>query len=318
MVSETEILNAKILIVDDCKDYASSLKDMLNASGYSHVTYTTDGREVRSLHDKNRYNLILLDLQMPEMDGFEVMKSLQPIESDAYLPVLAVTGEPAYKLQALKAGAKDFIAKPFDIEEVLTRIRNMLEVRLLHEEARLAATTAEILARHDPLTGLANRRLLIERVSAAIANARRCRSAMAVVFMDLDDFKQINDTLGHNVGDAFLKAVAERLKSVIREEDTAARLGGDEFVIALWNAGDVKDVATVASKLIHIVSQPYAIGNRVVTVTTSAGVSIYPVHGADVDTLMKTADTALYEAKRAGKNAFKILGESAAPVAARS
>src|SRR5688572_22661792 len=136
MVNEAEILNAKILIVDDRKDNASSLRDLLKASGYSHVSYTTDGREVRGLHDKNRYNLILLDLQMPGMDGFEVMKSLQPIESGAYLPVLAVTGEPAYKLKALKAGAKDFISKPYDTEELLTRIRNMLEVRLLHEEAR--------------------------------------------------------------------------------------------------------------------------------------------------------------------------------------
>jgi diguanylate cyclase (GGDEF)-like protein len=194
----------------------------------------------------------------------------------------------------------------------------MLEVRLLHEEARDAVTTAEILALHDPLTGLANRRLLTDRVSAAMANARRSRSAMAVVYLDLDDFKQINDTLGHDVGDAFLKAVAERLKSVIREEDTAARLGGDEFMIALWNAGDMSDVAIVASKLVHTISQPYAIGNHVVTVTTSAGVGIYPLHGGDVDTLMKSADTALYEAKHAGKNAFKILGETAPPIAARS
>src|SRR5258705_5798798 len=117
----------------------------------------------------------------------------------------------------------------------------MIEIRLLHEGARNAAITHEILAQQDPLTGLANRRLLTKRIAAALANARRNQNAMAVVYLDLDGFKQINDTLGHGAGDALLKIVARRLESVVREEDTVARVGGDEFMIALWQVANPRD-----------------------------------------------------------------------------
>jgi two-component system cell cycle response regulator len=276
---------------------------------------TTDPRDVCELHRKHRYDLILLDIQMPGMNGFHVMKGLSAIETSGYLPVLALTAEPAYKLHALKAGAKDFISKPFDLEEVLTRIHNMLEIRLLHGEVCNNARTLESLALHDPLTGLANRRLLTERISAALNNARRNKSGMAVIYLDLDGFKLINDTRGHSAGDELLKVVAQRLESVVREEDTVARVGGDEFMIALWHVGSMDDVATVAAKLVKEVSQPYVINNQRLTVTTSAGVGVYPMHGEDADALMKSADSALYEAKRVGKNAFRM-SVDAGPIAA--
>jgi diguanylate cyclase (GGDEF)-like protein len=306
MISTTEILNAKVLIVDDQVAGAHLLKEMLEQAGHTDITHTTDAYEVCELHRVNHYKVILLDLQMSGMNGIQVMKDLNAIESDDYVPVLAITAESAYKLPALKAGAKDLICRPFDEEEVLTRVRNMLEIRLLHESARNAATTNEILAQQDPLTGLGNRRLLIKRISAALANARRNQNAMAVVYLDLDGFKEINDSLGHSTGDALLKIVARRLESVVREEDTVARVGGDEFMIALWQVANASDVATVAAKLVEIVAQPYTIEDRRVSVTTSAGVGIYPAHGEDADSLMRSADDALYEAKRAGKNAFRI------------
>jgi len=306
MVTPADIFNGKILVVDDHEATARRIKEMLQDAGYTAVTSTTDACAVRELHEKNRYDLILLDLQMPGKSGFRVMQELSAIEADAYLPVLALTAEPAFKLFALKAGAKDFIAKPFDPEEALTRIRNMLEVRLLHDAVRDNAKALESMALYDPLTGLANRRLLTERISAALANARRNNSAIAVVYLDLDGFKEINDSLGHGVGDALLKMVAGRLTAAVREVDTVGRLGGDEFLIALSSVSHAHDVATVAAKLIESVSMPYLIENRTVSVTTSAGISIYPTHGADADTLMKRADTALYAAKHAGKNAFRI------------
>ena len=306
MISAAEILNAKVLIVDDQEVGAELLNEILTRAGYTDVTCTTNPYEVCELHRLNSYNVILLDMQMSGMNGFQVMKELNAIERDDYVPVLAITVESAYKVPALKAGAKDFICKPFEVEEVVTRVRNMLEIRLLHEDARKAAATNEILAQQDPLTGLGNRRLLIKRISAALANARRNQNAMAVVYLDLDGFKQINDTLGHNIGDALLKIVARRLESVVREEDTVARVGGDEFVIALWQITNSSDVATVAAKLVEIVSRPYVIENQTINVTASAGISIYPAHGEHVESLMKSADAALYEAKNAGKNAYRI------------
>ena len=132
-VSDTEILNAGILIVDDQEDNLMLLEQMLAATGYSNVTTTTKPRDVRRLYQAHRYDLILLDLQMPGMDGYQVMASLKEIEQGGYLPVLVVTAQPSQKLPALQAGAKDFISKPFDVLEIQTRIRNMLEVRLLYK-----------------------------------------------------------------------------------------------------------------------------------------------------------------------------------------
>ena len=136
MLEPSEILKAKILIVDDLPANVLLLERMLGGAGYESVTSTLDPRAVCELHAKNRYDLIVLDLQMPGMDGFEVMEGLKRIEKDGYLPVLVITAQPDHKLRALRAGARDFISKPFDVAEVLTRVHNMLEVRLLHVEIR--------------------------------------------------------------------------------------------------------------------------------------------------------------------------------------
>jgi two-component system, cell cycle response regulator len=313
MIGPAEIFRAKILLVDDNADNAQLLQQILQSAGYTAVSATTEPKHVAELHARERYDLIVLDLQMPGMDGFAVMEALKGVEKD-YLPVLAVTGEAGHKLRALQAGAKDFVSKPFDWDEVLLRVHNMLEVRLLHDEAREQAKLLESMALQDPLTGLANRRLLPERVWMAIAHARRNKSAMAVVYLDLDGFKEVNDTLGHAAGDLLLKMVAERLLGAVREEDTVARLGGDEFMIALWHVNGPDDTRTVAAKLIEAVAQPYDIEGHKVTITISAGASIYPRDGQDADALMKSADVALYEAKRGGKNTYRLAEETAGSV----
>ncbi|PKO94334.1 MAG: response regulator [Betaproteobacteria bacterium HGW-Betaproteobacteria-10] len=134
MLEAVEILNASILIVDDQAANVILLEQMLQAEGYQQVSTTMDPEAVCGLHLANRYDLILLDLQMPKMDGFQVMEALQKIELDGYLPVLVVTAQPGHKLRALQSGAKDFVSKPFDLLEVQTRIHNMLEVRLLYKK----------------------------------------------------------------------------------------------------------------------------------------------------------------------------------------
>ena len=132
-ISEQEILNARLLIVDDQESNVLVLGELLRDAGYVSLASTTDPYEVKALHQKNRYDLILLDLQMPGMDGLQVMEALKEIEPDGYLPILVITAQPSHKLRALAAGARDFIAKPFDLIEVQTRIHNMLEVRLLYK-----------------------------------------------------------------------------------------------------------------------------------------------------------------------------------------
>ena len=134
MLQATEILNASILIVDDQEANVMLLEQVLRNAGYTRIASTMDPQAVRALHQQHRYDLILLDLQMPEMDGFEVMEGLRDIEAGSYLPVLVITAQPGHKLRALQAGAKDFVSKPFDLVEVKTRIHNMLEVRLLYQK----------------------------------------------------------------------------------------------------------------------------------------------------------------------------------------
>jgi serine phosphatase RsbU (regulator of sigma subunit) len=136
MVSLADILNARILVVDDQEANVRLLEGMLRIAGYASIESTMDPREVCELHRKNRYSLILLDLQMPGMDGFQVMEGLKEIEEDGYLPVLVITAQPAHKLRALEAGAKDFVSKPFDLAELRARVHNILEVRLLHLETK--------------------------------------------------------------------------------------------------------------------------------------------------------------------------------------
>ncbi|MGK5064290.1 response regulator [Janthinobacterium sp. LB3P112] len=153
MLQATEILNASILIVDDQEANVMLLEQVLRNAGYTRITSTMDPQAVCALHQQHRYDLILLDLQMPEMDGFEVMEGLRDLEAGSYLPVLVITAQPGHKLRALQAGAKDFVSKPFDLVEVKTRIHNMLEVRLLYQklaeynkslEQMVEARTAEL------------------------------------------------------------------------------------------------------------------------------------------------------------------------------
>jgi len=311
MISASDVHQGKILIVDDQKADILLLEKMLRGAGYVSVVSTTDPREVCALHREHAYDLILLDLKMPGMDGYKVMDGLNEMEPSGYLPVIAVTADPDQKLGALKAGVQDFVNKPFDQTELLLRVRNMLEVRLLHEAAREHGKALQALALNDPLTGLANRRLLAERMSIALAHARRNKSTMALVYLDLDGFKQINDTLGHGAGDLVLKAVAGRLLATVREVDTVARLGGDEFIIVLWQVSGADYATAAALRVLAAVAQPYDILGQTVGITASSGIAIFPAHGETADKLMNSADLALYAAKRAGKNICRIAEHTA-------
>ena len=306
MIHPADILQGSILIVDDQRCDVVLLESLLRGAGYARVSSTMDPRSVGALHREHHYDLILLDLEMPHMDGFEVMNGLKAIETHGYLSVLAVTAESGHMRRALQGGAKDFVSKPFDHAEVLMRVSNLLEVRLLHEGMRAHGKLLESLALLDPLTGLANRRSLADRMSSALLHAQRGRTSTAVICLDLDGFKQLNDTLGHGAGDTLLRSVAERLLATVREEDTVARTGGDEFILLLWHIREPEHAAAVAEKVLEAVAQPYLIDGNAVRITCSAGVGIYPIHGTDAETLTRHADLALYDAKRAGKNVVRI------------
>ena len=369
MLDTSDIRKASILIVDDKQSNVLLLERMLRGAGYASITSTTKSNAVCALYQAYRYDLILLDLHMPDMDGFQVMENLKAIELGEYVPVMVITAQPELKLRALRAGAKDFISKPFDLSEVLMRIQNMLEVRLLHQQALhhghmqeqlvsklrdkeaglrstelalckertaldehvlklqtanenlvVATLTAHSLAeeidrtkirmahlaQHDALTGLPNRILLNDRLAQSIALAHRQGKSFAVMFMDLDHFKNINDSLGHGVGDQLLRSVAQRLTAAVRSTDTICRQGGDEFVVLLADIEHAEDAALSAQKLLDTLAVSHRIEHFELHITGSIGISIYPDNGQDADTLIKNADTAMYRAKEGGRNHFQF------------
>jgi adenylate cyclase len=172
MIGPSDILHGKILIVDDQKANVALLEQMLRGAGYDAITSTMDPGQVCELHLLNRYDLILLDLHMPGMDGFQVMENLKEIEAGSYLPVLVVTAQPEHKLRALRSGAKDFVSKPFDLAEVLIRVHNMLEVRLLHQETRKLYERVRAEQK-------VSEQLLLERLPRSIAERLRGRPGVA-------------------------------------------------------------------------------------------------------------------------------------------
>jgi two-component system cell cycle response regulator len=292
------MLNASILIVDDQDANVSLLEQLLRAAGYTQVTSTMDSREVCAMHAKKPYDLILLDLQMPGMDGFQVMEALKANEPEGYLPIVVLTAQPAHKLRALQAGAKDFISKPFDLLEVKTRIHNMLEVRLLYKELENSNRVLEHRALHDSTTGLPNRDLFNDRLTHAIALAKRHAWTLAVMFLDLDRFKHINDTHGHAAGDGILKAVAKRLLAHARDEDTVCRNGGDEFLYLLIDPRGRKNIGRIADTLLNTIGQPVELGDLKLTIQASIGIAVYPDDGTTGEQLIRNADTAMYRAKQ--------------------
>jgi two-component system, cell cycle response regulator len=310
VITSSAILNAKILIVDDMVANVDLLHHMLRSAGYTSVTSTNNPFEVCDLHRANQYDLILLDLMMPGMDGFQVMEGLKKIELEGYLPVLVITGQVELKLRALQSGAKDVISKPFEKVEILARIYNMLEIRLLNREATNQSKILEQLVQDlqkqiitDPLTNLFNRRFLQEYLPREVAKAKRVAGSFAVLMIDLDFFKRINDIFGHEAGDIVLKNVAILLKNSIRESDVACRYGGEEFVLVLSEvstdgAGKKAEGIREAVMDLALAIRQKSLGR----VSSSIGVAVYPDHGVDMDSLLRAADEALYEAKENGRN----------------
>jgi adenylate cyclase len=195
MLDAAEILKARILIVDDLPANVLLLERMLSGAGYTSIASTLDPHAVCDLHQKNDYDLIVLDLQMPGMDGFEVMEALKGVEKNGYLPVLVITAQPDHKLRALKAGAKDFISKPFDVAEVLTRVHNMLEVRLLHVEVH--RKNAELKKLFDQVVA---ERKLSERLALHVAPDSIAARLQARPDVTADSFTDVTVVIADIVG----------------------------------------------------------------------------------------------------------------------
>jgi diguanylate cyclase (GGDEF)-like protein len=245
-------------------------------------------------------SLVLLDLSLPDSFGLDTFARVYA--HSPTVPIIVLTGndDQTVALSAVKGGAQDYLAKGRLDRELLVRAmqysieRKRYQVQLEHQ------------ANYDALTGLPNRNLFHDRLRQAVYSQSRSPRTVAVVFIDLDHFKFVNDSLGHSTGDKLLKGMADRLRAVLREGDTVARLGGDEFVLILKDQANDEIIFRAMHRIIQEVSQPMTIEGKELYVSCSAGISLYPQDGADVDTLLKNADAAMYRAKEHGRNNFQF------------
>jgi len=260
---------------------------------------------------QERFDIILLDLTLPDSKGLETLTSMLEYAPD--LPIILLTGmhDESLGIEALKQGAQDYLLKgEVDSNLIVRSIRYAIERKHLLVEMEKAREFEQHLAYHDVLTNLPNRLLFFDRLKQALTYTKRYSGFLGVLFLDLDGFKSINDTMGHVTGDRLLQLVAQRLKRCTRESDTIARLGGDEFTILLKGVKTTEDVTTVAQKIQKSITKPFAINNRDFYVTSSVGVSIYPFDGDDAETLLQKADFAMYKAKSSGKNNYHLFNDS--------
>lgn len=244
-------------------------------------------------------DVVLLDLSLPDSAGPQTLARLH--RRVPQLPIVVLTGLDDEEMGAelIKAGAQDYLVKGrFDADLLVRALRYAVERKRLQDRL-------QYLAHHDPLTALPNRTLFLDRLTQIMAQADRIACRVAVLFIDLDRFKLVNDTLGHGAGDALLREAARRIGACIRASDTAARLGGDEFAVALSNVHDEKDAAQVADKIREALAVPFEVEGQPVAVSASIGIALYaPKIAAQPTVLLQQADMAMYRAKQQGEGDY--------------
>ena len=303
--------SARILVVDDHEDNVELLRLRLESWGYE-VDSAMDGAEALHRVEETPPDLILLDIMMPSVDGMEVARRVKGNPDLPFIPIIMQTALDTTedKVEGLEAGADDYITKPIDFAELQARMRSMLRIKRLQEELEErerqlmeANERLRYMSQTDGLTGLDNRRHLEERLDEMFQHAKRLNEPFSCVMCDLDRFKSVNDTYGHQAGDAVLRQLAGILTDVAREVDRVGRYGGEEFMLLL--PGTVLDAAVTFAERVRkqVEAHTFTFDGGTLQRTASFGVAAWPhPRIANCDTLVKAADDALYVAKETGRN----------------
>jgi diguanylate cyclase (GGDEF)-like protein len=302
MMSQKSHPTIKVLLVEDNPIDAQLTQDLLEAWAadtfeISHASVLSEGLARLS---RDRFDIVLLDLSLPDAQGLSTVT--QVLATSPGVPVVVLSGHDDHSLalQSVQHGAQDYLVKGRGSAEFLAR-------SILYAiERKRAQERLTYLAQYDQLTGLVNRTLFRDRLVHAMARSKRKDQPLAVMLLDLDRFKAVNDTLGHDVGDQLLRLVAERLKTCVREVDTIARMGGDEFTAILEGVSGEPDVAVVAKRIVEALSTPFDIASHHVSVAVSIGITLYPDDDQNIDGLLKHADAAMYRAKQHGGSGFQF------------
>lgn len=294
MPGEIELIN--ILVVEDNPADRRLVAERLSSPHEErfHLVYAERISEALQILSQNKISVILLDLQLPDCRELESLTKIHTAANGIPIVVLSEIEDETLALKALQLGAQDFLVKWHTNGHLLVRAvqyaleRKQAEEHLYH------------LAHHDALTGLPNRKLFYDYLKQSLAMARRHNRLLAVMFMDLGDFKKVNDKLGHHCGDLLLKMVGQRLSGCVREADCLARIGGDEFIFAFTDMNQPEDATAVANKVLEVFTSPFNVDGHTLYARASVGISIYPSDGEDMESLIRNADLAMYRAKAEG------------------
>ena len=284
--------SALVLVVDDDRSTRSALRYTLLRDGFR-VAEAENGAQALHMLKRIQPDVILMDAVMPVMDGFTACARMQKVPNRQNIPVLMITGldDNLSVEKAFAAGASDYIPKPIHFAILSQRVRRIVEANRAQKRVR-------DLAFSDALTGLPNRAMFFDQLKRCVEQAKQNGEVVAVLFLDLDRFKYVNDTLGHDVGDRLLILVAQRIRRSVRLVDCVARLGGDEFTVVLADITTPNAATIVAQNICQSLSAPFLIDGHGIFVGASIGISLYPQDGIDVGTLLQHADTAMYRAKK--------------------
>jgi diguanylate cyclase (GGDEF)-like protein len=291
----------RVLVVEDNPRYAQLIERMLG-SDFAPELAASLGDAVAALQNGGGYGCILLDLLLPGTDRLEAIDAVRAVAPESPIVVLTGMEDGALALEAMQAGVQDYLFKGDIGPEILRR-------SILYAMERKRAQLAHG-ALHDPLTGLPNRTLFRDRCLQALTGIGRTTSGLAVLFIDLDGFKQVNDSLGHAAGDHLLVEVADRVRHVLRAGDTVSRFGGDEFTVLGAALDSRHDATRLAQRITQVLAEPFEIAERKISLTCSIGIAFTFERDTDPDRLIHDADLAMYRAKERGGACFEVFGQS--------
>ena len=291
-----------VLVAEDDPMFRKILQNWLQSWDYK-VIVATDGTEAWSILQQERPpDLLILDWVMPGIDGMELCRRIRERQSPSYQYILVVTANDARQdvVRGLEAGADDYLTKPFDKGELRARLRVGTRILTLQEDLIRAREDLRFQATHDVLTGIWNRRAILDLLHREIERAARFRASTGVLMLDLDQFKKINDTYGHLTGDAVLKETAQRITQVVRSYDFVGRYGGEEFLVLLPGCDNEQAEQSGERIRLAVTATPVFAAGSEISVTISIGATA-TIGGPETEVLAK-ADAALYQAKSAGRN----------------
>lgn len=303
-----------LLIIDDSALVRLLIREAVEPSAlFATFLEAANGEEGIALLRHSPVDVVLCDLEMPGMDGLELLAQMNSDETLREIPVILLTGNEsqAEKIRCLGEGASDYVTKPFHGGELVARIRVQLKIKTLQDSLRESNRQLERLSTTDALTGLANRRAFMDRLQMVLEQDHRLNQSVSLIMIDLDHFKEVNDTYGHPGGDQVLREVATILGLLMRPYDLAARLGGEEFALILPET-DHSGACAVAERLrAEVAHHSFAPPAAAARVTVSLGVATLPAIGrATVEQLIRNADVALYRAKKQGRNRVESAREA--------